>query len=67
MPTSLVIPQDLKEVAQRVADADRRSLSNLIIIALEEYLVRRRHYPEPDMLVRDEVSDRLPVVRGRNA
>jgi hypothetical protein len=65
MPTSLVIPQDLKDVAQRVADADRRSLSNLIIIALEEYLVRRRYYPEPDQLLTDE-GHRLPIVRGRN-
>ena len=64
MPTSLVIPEDLKEVAARVAAKDRRSVSNLIILALAEYLVRRGYYHEPDQL--DEIPGRLPVVRGRN-
>jgi hypothetical protein len=50
LPTSLVIPFDLKEAAQRAASHDRRSLSNLIILALEEYLVERRYYPERDQI-----------------
>jgi hypothetical protein len=45
-PTSILLPQDLRDAAQRVAARDRRSVSNLILVALEEYLVRRRAYPE---------------------
>jgi hypothetical protein len=45
-PTSILLPKDLRDAARRVADRQRRSVSNLILIALEEYLVRLRAYPE---------------------
>ena len=50
LPSSLVIPADLKMAALRAADHDRRSLSNLVVVALEEYLTRRGYYPERDQV-----------------
>jgi hypothetical protein len=46
LPTSFVIPHDLKKIAAQAADDDRRLLSSLTVLALEEYLSRRGYLPE---------------------
>ena len=39
-PTSMRLPTDVKERLEKAASSQRRSVSNLILIAIEEYLDR---------------------------
>lgn len=39
------IPEELKEAAQRIADKQRRDLSEILQFALEEYVARRELDP----------------------
>jgi hypothetical protein len=48
LPTSIIIPLDLKEAAQEAARADRRSFTSLVLKALEEYLQRTGYLNSPE-------------------
>jgi hypothetical protein len=47
LPTSIIIPLDLKEVALEAARNDRRSFSSLVLKALEQYLEREGYLISP--------------------
>lgn len=40
VPTSVTLPVSLKERAERAARADRRTVSSLVVIALERFLAQ---------------------------
>ncbi|HEY4243678.1 MAG TPA: ribbon-helix-helix protein, CopG family [Kofleriaceae bacterium] len=41
------LPQPLKDALQRAADTDRRSVSQLVGLALEQFLESRHEWPPP--------------------
>ena len=45
-PTSFIIPHEIKEIATQAARDDRRSLSSLVLLAIEEYLAKRGYLPD---------------------
>jgi hypothetical protein len=49
LPTSIIIPVDLKEIAQQAARNDRRTLTSLILKALEEHLEREGYLISPEI------------------
>jgi len=44
--TSFVVPTELRKIAAQAVADDRRLLSSLVVLALEEYLGKRGHLPE---------------------
>jgi len=44
--TSFVVPTELRMIAAQAVADDRRLLSSLVVLALEEYLGKRGHLPE---------------------
>lgn len=65
MPTSTVsakVPQELRNKLEEIAKAERRTTSNVVLLAIEDYV---RHYSELHPQFRADILEALEgVARG---
>jgi hypothetical protein len=59
LPTSVVIPKELKAIAAQAAADDRRSFSGFVVVAIEEYLAKRGYLPDKTISVRSVRKGRV--------
>ena len=52
LPTSFVIPKELKTIAVQAAADDRRTFSAFVVVAIEEYLAKRGYLPDKTISLR---------------
>ena len=58
------ISEDMKHAVTRVADAERRSLSQMVAVALEQFLVARNEWPQPDSTAKRSKRSRTSARRS---
>ena len=63
MATTVDLSPDLKRALKEIADTERRSVTQTIIIALEEYVQRHRHAAQIDALAARIVGEDAELLR----